>query len=549
MLRFLSVRQFIIMEAVEVEFQPGFTVVTGETGAGKSILMDALGFALGHRVAGADKPGAQVTLEASVSPDVQAILESQGLLDAEAPDTLLLRRIITSEGRSRCFVNGTSVSLATQKELGAMLVSFHHQDDRVIEPRHQRDLLDAYAETASYRGALSDAYGAWQRAAMSHATLVALIQKAAQDLEYWQESLSELKSFSPTADEETLLLEERSRFREREGAQSALKKAVESLGGAPSLEERLHQVMRALEPIEGAAPLILDVESALETCHRVGRFLTDRQNDLMSGGFHHPDEIEARIFELRRLARKHAVPPGDLAALQGRLQDWVTTAQSQEEALPKSAAALSETRDAYLRAARRLSDVRREKALALAAAVHERLPALKLGNARLRLDFKEKLESDWNADGIDVLEFYVQTNPGSPEGPLKQVASGGERARLLLALKAATAHVQDRPTLIFDEIDQGVGGSVAEAMGLALSDLAKGRQVIAITHAPQVAAVGDVHLVIEKQHAAGATHMGLRRLTADERVEELARMVSGHDITPASRHMAQQLLGAHKGGK
>lgn len=551
MLTRLHIRNIALIEKAELDLKTGLTVLTGETGAGKSMLMDALALASGARAtASLLRVGAtQGTVEASFSLSKEAqqvilpVLDEAGI-SLENNDELTLRRVLEAE-RSSCFIDGMKVPQAVQKQVGDVLVDIHgqHEQQLLFKPSAHASLLDAFGTYGKNKGAVEDSYSAWKQV---EDTRLQLAQKAADrtyQLEVLQSHLDELRKLDPQAGEVETLATERQNLMSAEKNQQALQAALQSLGddtvsAINHAERALTSVQHpALEDLTNRvaelATLAADVSAELEQA--AGRLLPDPERLV---------QVDERLFALKDCARKHKCTPDELADIYTRLQaeyDSLNNAEESLEELMKKAAVL---RKAFTEAAAKLTEAREKAAKSLQQQIHKILAPLKMADTLFEARLLPREEADWNAGGAETVSFYVATNKGAVAQPLEKVASGGEASRLLLALKTVMYLAMPIRTLVFDEIDTGVGGAVADAVGDNLRALADKHQVLTITHQPQVAAKGQHHLKIEKQSTASATQTTITELAPkDARLDEIARMLSGKDVTEAARAAAASLLG------
>jgi len=547
----LVIRNIVLIEALDLDFDAGFTVLTGETGAGKAILLDALALALGARADGAlvrrgEREGA-VTATFIVPPEhpAHALLAERGI---EADDVLILRRTVTAEGRGRGFVNDQPATATLLRALGALLIEVHGQDaDRtLIETAAHRRLLDAYGGLGPDVAALGALHAALKEHEAALAAHEAALHDAREEADYLRAAVEELEALDPEPGEEERLLAERQTMAAAEKVAEDLAEAAAIFEGprspVPSLAAALRKLERKQAGAEGILAEVLDAMSAaLDVLEETRTTVTDAQRslDFDPGAM---ETVEERLFGLRAASRKYKVPVDDLADLATRMADDLAALDQSEERQEALAAAVAAAERAYKSAAMQLSDKRRSAAEALEADIAKELPPLKLEKACFMVRLTG---ADPSAEGIDRVEFYLQTNPGSPPGPLLKVASGGEFSRFLLSLKVCLADRGSASTMIFDEIDTGVGGAVSDAIGARMARLADAVQVIAVTHAPQVAARADQHLLIAKTHeGAATTQTAVRPIEGLERREEIARMLAGATITDEARRAADRLIDA-----
>lgn len=551
MLAQLSIRDIVLIERLDLNFERGLSVLTGETGAGKSILLDSLSLALGARGDGSlVRQGAergQVTAVFDVGQDHPArqLLRQNGLDD---DGDLILRRIQSADGRTRVFVNDQPTSVATMRDIGRLLVEIHgqHDDRALIDTDGHRLLLDAFGGMTGEAEALAGLYRRWRDAVRALDIHRAKVDAAAREADYLRAAFAELDQLSPLDGEEDDLAGRRADMMKSERIASDIKEAEDVLSGQGSPVPLLSSLVRRLERKSQEAPGLLEetvlaLDAALAALGEAQMAI----EAAMRKADYDPAELERteeRLFALRAAARKHNVPVSELPALAQRMMDDLADLDAGEEKLQHLEAAVVEARALFDTAARSLSEKRGHTAKALAAAVMAELPALKLERAEFLIEVDSDPEKP-TADGIDRVEFQVRTNPGTRAGPIMKVASGGELSRFLLALKVALADRGSAPTLVFDEIDTGVGGAVADAIGQRLRRLAGQVQVLSVTHAPQVAARASTHLLIAKgPNDSNAIATRVTEIDADGRQEEIARMLAGATVTTEARAAAARLL-------
>ncbi|NBN77016.1 DNA repair protein RecN [Microvirga tunisiensis] len=551
MLATLSIRDIVLIDRLDIEFSGGMTVLTGETGAGKSILLDALTLALGGRGdAGLVRHG-EVQGQVVAVFDVAARHPVRALLrDNDVPDDgdVILRRIQTQDGRSRAFINDQPVSVGLLRQAGQMLVEVHGQHDEraLVDPESHRLLLDSFGRLDALVADVAEAHGRLRGADKALRDHKTRIEAARREADYLRSAVDDLTRLAPKSGEEAELAERRAAMMQVEKIAGDLNEAYEALNGSASPIPELASLMRRLERKAEQAPQMLGgpvaaLGTALDALEeaRGGLEAAIRQTDF------DPRELEAteeRLFALRAAARKFSVTVDELPALAARMAADLGDLDAGEERLDALVRAADAARGAYDAVAARLSAERRQVGARLEAAVAAELPSLKLERARFLVEMTSDPDNRTPA-GVDMVEFWVQTNPGTRPGPIMKVASGGELSRFLLALKVSLADSGSVPTLVFDEIDTGVGGAVAEAIGWRLARLARSVQVLTVTHAPQVAARADGHFLIAKEEVAPervATR--ITPIDAAHRREEIARMLAGSVITDEARAAAQRLL-------
>lgn len=562
MLTNLAIRNVVLIERLDLEFKRGLCVLTGETGAGKSILLDSLGLAMGARSEarlvrhGAAQASVTASFELPANHAVLALLTEQGI-EVEG-GVLLLRRVLSKDGKSRAFINDQPVSVALQREIGDLLVEIHGQFDnqRLLNPSHHRTILDTFGAYRDHLQQVESTFLAWQSKAEERAQLEAEIETARRDEEFLRHAVTELDRLAPEPGEETKLAEKRALMMHGEQLISAMNDALDQLRMTNGADERLQKAARELGRVAEKAESRLDevigtldraineTADAINQLERVAQSLDLDPNEL--------ETAEERLFALRALARKHGVLVDDLSDLRTRMTQNLQAVEDggsrlavlrQEEAAAKSA---------YVRTASELRSERQSAAIRIDNAVSAELEALKLGKAQFVTDVSELPEDAWSIHGMDRISFLVATNPGAPAGPIHKIASGGEMARFMLALKVVLAESDLIATLVFDEVDAGVGGAVAAAVGERLARLAEGNQVLVVTHSPQVAARGFTHWRVSKSEEAqrmGSDGMDDLRIATTvtpldmgERKEEIARMLAGAQVTDEARAAATSLL-------
>ena len=548
MLRQLSIRNVVLVEQLDLEFERGLGVLTGETGAGKSILLDALGLALGARAdAGLVRSGeeqASVSAEIELPRDhpVHGLLAEQGI-DIDAGEPLILRRVVKSDGGSRAFL-GPSVPAGLLRDVGSLAVEIHgqHDDRGLLNAKGHRALLDAYGglQTRAVEQAWSEVTRIEAELLEARAELAA----AERDREWLAHASGEIEALAPEEGEETKLAEERAAMQAGAKAGESLSGLDELLGGAEGALSLLRQAARRIERGAADHPLLAEALGSLDRALIEASEAEDRIGRAADALAFDParlEQVEARLFDIRGLARKHRVEADQLAALGEQMRAQLAAIDAGGEHIDELDRQLLTARDTYSDAAARLSKARHEAAARLDAAVASELAPLKLDAARFRTEISA---AEPGPSGTNRVEFQVSTNPGSPFGPLTRIASGGELSRFILALKVALAEAGGAATMIFDEVDRGVGGAVASAIGERLSRLAEQSQVLVVTHSPQVAARASHHYRIEKSHGPHGTRTSVRKLSDEERREEIARMLSGASITEEARAQASRLLDA-----
>ena len=555
MLSALSIRDIVLIDRLDLEFRPGLCVLTGETGAGKSILLDAFTLAVGGRGdASLVRHGAsqgQVTATFDPSPDhpVLQLLADNGL---EADGALILRRVQAADGRTRAFINDVAVGVQLLRAVGQALVEIHgqHDDRALIDPSGHRDLVDAFGGLSGQANGVAVAWQAWKAAEDHHSRHAGEIAAIRANADYASHALEELAGLNPQVGEEEALASRRQLMMHAERIAGELDEALDALQGEGTSGARLAAALRRIERQSGTGgPLLASVAEALERVLNETDAARAKIEEALAATAFEPRELERaeeRLFALRALARKHRVGVDDLPALVTRLETELAALDRGEARLEELAAAAKSARETYASAALHLSEARKAAVGRLDAEVTAELPALKLDKTRLFTKVEASNVDDGGPHGLDRVSFWVRTNPGTEPGPLMKVASGGELARVILALKVVLAARGSAPTLVFDEVDAGVGGATAAAVGEHLARLGAKVQVLAVTHAPQVAALANEHMLIAKEavHGPEGEIVAIRVLVldGDRRREEIARMLAGQTITDEARAAAEQLM-------
>ena len=557
MLTILQVRDFAIVDEIAVEFEPGMTVLTGETGAGKSILVDAVGLVLGERGSSQLVRSGARRAEFSAEFDIAALPQAANWLEEQEldqDDVCLLRRIISADGRSRAFINGNAVTMQQLKALGELLLDIHGQHFHQSLGRRpiQRDLLDHYGKLLDKRRATESAFEEWKLLRDRYESLLAADTDRVSRLDLVEFQLSELDALGVEDGELGELQAERQKLLHSGKLAEGVSAALNSLGhsDAGNAASLISEAMRTIEPLvaydealeavrellEGAS---IQVSEASETLQRYG--------DGIDMDPARRDWVEERLDALQTMARKHRTTVEDIPALTERLRQEhheLTHAEEMGQELETQTAA---ARDAYFKTARSLSSARKKAARSFCEAITEAMDGLGMPGGKFDIRFEVLTEDDARSWGIDNIEFLISANPGQEPMPLSKVASGGELSRMSLAVQVIASDGSNIPTMIFDEVDSGVGGGVAEMVGRRLQQLGATRQVLCVTHLPQVASLAAHHLRISKVTDGKATRTGVSVLGNEERIEEIARMLGGVEITKKTLdHAAEMLAGADR---
>lgn len=549
MLASLSIRNIVLIDKLDVTFERGMTVLTGETGAGKSILLDALNLALGDRAqASLIRPGenqAMVVAEFDIGMDagIKNTLEEAGL---DFDERLVLRRSLTRDGKSRAFINDQPVSLALLGELSSRLIEIHGQFDKLLSPSTHTDLLDGFGLHDAARESVKIEYAHWMEAKNALIKAEASLAEGKTQADFWRYALDELERLSPKQGEVETLEAERQFLHNRAKIVEHLTVAFERFSNEEGIEAQFAQAYRGIERAHSLAPEkfthLFEVASRLsddlaEANRTLSTLLTEDE-----GSVERLNQLESRLYDLNEIARKHQCTVDELEDLLHDFKDKVSKVELGDEALDDLRKALALKEKAYIDAAGRLTQVRMRSAERLDALVNQELPPLKLESASFKTEIVPLSAEKWHERGVDRVEFMVRTNPGHPFGGLGKIASGGELSRFMLALKVILAHEGYVSTLIFDEIDSGVSGGVASAIGERLARLGEHVQVFAITHSALVAAAADHHYTVVKNLLDEVVSTQLIALSIDEREREVARLIGGDVLSDAAVETAKSLL-------
>ena len=554
MLQSLSIRNVVLIDKLDLDFKSGLSVLTGETGAGKSILLDSLGLVLGNRAEtslirqGEDK--LSVTAQFSLQKQTPALRALLNEYEIEADDELLIKRSLTRDGKGKIFINDQPAGAKLLKEIGKYLVEVHGQFDNqgLLNPANHLDVLDAYGAYKPLAERTAAAFAAYKKARAARQEAEKNIARAKEDEENLRHWVDELEKMNPRPDEEDELGKKRQEMMnaekiidslnyaygaltERADVQGAIRSAQSAMDKANTLVDGRYQTI-----IDMLDQALIDISETVNVLEEVSHNVSLNQNEL--------ENIEERLYALRGLARKHNVAVSDLPQTLADFRNRLSTIELGEEGIAALRKAEDTAKLDYVKAANELSSARQAAALQLDNKVMSELPPLKMEKARFVTVVEKTDESGWSEKGFNNVYFTVATNPNSPQGPLNKIASGGELARFMLALKVNLAQSSSVATMIFDEVDAGVGGATAQAVGERLARLARDVQVLVVTHSPQVAACGNNHFKVEKSTADNVTTTTVRELTKIEKSEEIARMLAGEVITDAARAAAKVLIGA-----
>lgn len=552
MLVSLRVRDFAIVDRIAVEFDSGMTVLTGETGAGKSILIDALGLVLGERGSaqlvrkGAQRAEFSAEFDISALPRIQAWLRDNSL---DEDDACLLRRVIGADGRSRAFINGNAVPVQQLKTAGEFLVDIHgqHFHQSLGKSAVQRELLDFFGGLDKKRADVAAAYASWQEIQQALERLVSADNDRASRLDLLRFQLQELDALDPHAGESTDLLEERQRLQNSGRLVEGVARAMNALfdGDDANANNLVAEATHAIDALTdydpSLAPVLQVLEGAGIQISEAAAQLRSYVDDIdMDPG--RRDVVEERLDALQSIARKHRVEAAQLPDLQQRLANELSDLENAAERGKELESAAASARTSYESAAATLSAGRKNAAKKLAKQVSEAMHSLGMPGGRFDVAVERLPGDDARVHGIDSIQFRISANPGQDLQPLSKVASGGELSRMSLAIQVIASDGSNIPTMVFDEVDSGVGGGVAEMVGRRLADLGKTRQVLCVTHLPQVASLANQHYRIAKVSDGTATRTNVQVLGKDERIEELARMLGGVEITKKTLAHAAEML-------
>lgn len=551
MLTRLAIRNIVLIEALDLDFVRGLGVLTGETGAGKSILLDSLGLVLGDRAdsglvrSGEDKASVTASFEFADLPAALVALLDEADIEIEPGEPLIIRRQLKTDGGSKAFVNDQSVGVALLREMAGLLVELHgqHDDRGLVNPRGHRALLDRFAGGETAR--VEQTWAKWRATETRLAEARAALDQAKLDQDLLLAHLAELTALEPQAGEEARLAETRASMQKGEKLSGDLEELRHVWEGSDSPLAALRVAARRLDRIAPDHPLLAEALAALDRAVIEAGEAEEKLQAAAEALVHDPQALEAaetRLFELRALARKHRCEVDELPQKMREMRSALDSIEGGEAELDALEAAARDAGNRYKAEAEALHANRVAAAMRLDEAVARELAPLKLDAARFRTAVATMPEERWGAHGMDSVEFLISTNPGADFAPLTKIASGGELSRFILALKVALAEQGGAATVIFDEIDRGVGGAVASAIGDRLARLADGGQLLAVTHSPQVAARGRTHYMIAKSSEGTVTRTSVALLDAAGRQEEIARMLSGAEITPEARAQADRLL-------
>ena len=560
MLLQLSIRDVVLIDRVDLTFGPGLSALTGETGAGKSILLDSFGLTLGARSDsglvrnGAERASVTATFDSSMVTELAELLDEHAI-EIEAGDDLILRRMVGLDGRSRAFVNDQSVSIGLLRQIGDTLVEIHGQFERfsLADPVVQRDALDAFGNLKPARAKVAKLHKVWRETIGERDAAIGALSASQTEAEELRNAREELDGLAPIEGEEAELTSRRTLLQNATKLVETLNGASDALVGDPGAETLLQRAARLLErDNEIAGGRLAPVVAALDKANAELAEAIQELNSVAHAMDADPGELETvdeRLFALLAAARRHRVSCDDLPRIRDDIIERLSAIDDRDGHLEGLSQAVEEARRAYCEAGESLSRARKKAAGALDKKIAAELPPLKLENASLITRLDRLDENSWAEYGLDAVSFEVSTNPGATPGPLRKIASGGELSRFMLALKVVLAGTSGTRTIVFDEVDTGIGGATAAAVGTRLAELANARpdqQILVVTHSPQVAASARAHLRVEKSSAGGKkgdpTKTDVLLLDAEQRREEIARMLAGAQITDEARAAADRLM-------
>lgn len=550
MLTALSIKNIVLVESLNLELSKGLCALTGETGAGKSILLGALGFVLGEKARGnllrhgESQGSVTAVFDISSNNILKEFLKNN---DIETEDDLILRRVVTEDGKNKAYINDSPSSVSMLSEVGDFLIEIHGQHDQkgLLNPASHMHILDEYGRLNEQAAEVASAYREYNNIEKRLKNLHEEKQKAAAEQDFLSHALAELKSLDPQEGEEEKLAEKRALFMNKEKLLDIINDSMNALSGNNSAEESLRNAQNLLirnnalhEKFSVAAD---SIERAFIEINEASSILEEIADSM---GFDEDtlDKVEEKLFALRAASRKYHRPVDQLQNYISEIEEKLNVLHNFDKSENELKAAYKKARDEYVKLAEKLSQSRKKAAISLENELHKELAPLKMENTKFHVDITASDESGWSASGFDKISFVASTNPGMPFSQLTKIASGGELSRFMLAMKVVLSEVKSVPTLIFDEVDTGIGGAVADSVGRRLAMLGKKAQVIVVTHQPQVASKASLHMKISKTTKDDKTTSSVKTLSDNERKEEIARMLSGENITEEARAAASKLM-------
>ena len=547
MLKSLLIKNIVIMEEARADFSPGFNVITGETGSGKSVLLDSLALLLGEKAeSGLVRSGQSQGMFSGGgglegNEKAQQFLESRGI---PLEDDLVLRRVINADGKSRAYVNDAPATINLLRELGLLLAEMHgqHEQQTISSPPAQMDALDEYAGTLPEKQAVAKASKEWKEAREKLIATIAQIKAMEREQEYLTFARDELTKLDAKPDEENEILNRKISLQSRRKLLDAASKALREIQGGAKVYSALASAQKILLRLgaEEFGSVIQTLERAIQETGEVESALSSFIDEGADESYF--EQLDEHLHSLRAAARKYGVPAGELHNLLADMDEKLKFAEQSTEVLSAQQAAEAEAADRYKKAAANLSAKRAREAAKLEKLIMKELSFLKMERALFKIQLTLRREENWGESGMDDINFQAATIPGAPLQDISRIASGGELSRLMLALKSALAGIASAPVMIFDEIDSGLSGAVADSIGARLETLSTQRQIIAVTHQPQVAAKGHNHLRVAKAQQGGGFVSHITKLNAQERGNEIAQMLSGSTVTREAKAAAARLL-------
>lgn len=553
MLVSLSIKNIVLIDQLDIPFNKGTTVLTGETGAGKSIILDALGLLLGNRADsrllrnGAEKGSVSGEFDISKKPRLRKLLQAYDIDAVE--NSALIRRVMTNDGKSRAYINDVSVGINLLQEISSHLVEIHgqHEQRGLMQPALHMKMLDEYCANSKLLADVSSAFSKLKNLEIELKHEKTKVDRIREEEDYLRHSFDELASLDPQLGEEESLANKRKIGKNRAKILEVLKSSTEGIIGENDISKKLISTSRYLERsssnveslfsslIEVIDKAAFEAENAVE---EIEKSILELSNEDAAD----IEQIEERLFNIRELARKHKKTPNELVELKIDIEKQLNSLESSDNNISKLEGDLKLSKENYIYLSKLLSEARMKAALKLEKAILSELKPLRMEGASFKVNFENLTEENWSSNGVERITFLVKTNPGNEFGPINKIASGGELSRFMLAMRVIFSSTKSVPTLIFDEIDTGTGGATADAVGKRLAILGKNHQVFTITHQAQVAAYGDHHIRVEKVNRNNSVVTNVEILLGKQKKEEVARMLAGAVITNEARAAAKKLM-------